>query len=363
MAVPLTNSSAWYNESSIPPNPYAEGTEHPDISLILSQEVIRYVFPIIILFGTIGNVLSILVLYRKAMQRNCSSTYLIMLAVTDMAVLYLSCFKTWLRIVTGGYEMLHINSGMCKTIKYLFFTSTHLSAWFIVLLTCERFLVVCFPFRASRYWIVHRPWIITLVTIGIIMLININYFWTSELIVIRKTLKCVVFEHDTLMCTVFPILNMFIYSFLPAGIVFSFNMAIIATIARHNRFKDAPQQRGITTMLRRQNQQRLTVMLICICLLWLLLSGPYAIISSFIHNASIFVRTISYLLMYVNHAINFYIYCLTGKRFRFELKRMFGYQVYSTKKTRIQLPDTVSPPRRDVMLKMSCRSHNIELYK
>jgi len=34
------------------------------------------------------------------------------------------------------------------------------------------------------------------------------------------------------------------------------------------------------------------------------------------------VKTICFLMMYVNHAINFYLYCLTGKRFRKELAAM-----------------------------------------
>ena len=36
------------------------------------------------------------------------------------------------------------------------------------------------------------------------------------------------------------------------------------------------------------------------------------------------VKTICFLLMYVNHAVNFYLYCLTGKRFRKELAAMLN---------------------------------------
>ena len=36
------------------------------------------------------------------------------------------------------------------------------------------------------------------------------------------------------------------------------------------------------------------------------------------------VKTICFLLMYLNHAINFYLYCLTGKRFRKELTAMLN---------------------------------------
>jgi len=47
--------------------------------------------------------------------------------------------------------------------------------------------------------------------------------------------------------------------------------------------------------------------------------------SSSIHPSRyLLVKTICFLLMYVNHAINFYLYCLTGKRFRRELAAMLN---------------------------------------
>jgi hypothetical protein len=36
-----------------------------------------------------------------------------MLAIADTAVLYVSAFKTWLRIISG-YELSHINAFSCK---------------------------------------------------------------------------------------------------------------------------------------------------------------------------------------------------------------------------------------------------------
>ena len=337
--------------------------------LRIPKGIIIYVFPVILLFGMVGNILSILVLVRKAMQRNNSSTYLIMLAITNMSVLTFSCFKTWLRLVSD-FELLHYSDAMCKILKYVFFTSTHFSAWLVVLLTCERFLVVCFPFRASHFWFVHRPWIVTLITISIIMLTNINQFWTSQLRVTEQGRECAVYDQHNTLCTVFSNLNMLIYSLVPAIIVFSLNTAIIVTIARHRYSGETiTSPRTPLPLIRRQNQQRLTIMLLCICVLWLLLTGPYAIIDSGIplnnmeRGTEYLVRTLAYTFMYINHAINFYIYCLTGKKFRFELKRMCVYKVFSTSK-HMELPVTVSPPRKDATLKLSRRSYPMEqLYK
>jgi len=70
-------------------------------------------------------------------------------------------------------------------------------------------------------------------------------------------------------------------------------------------------------------------MLVVVSVAWLVLTTPFAInslcasiYSRDAHTRAIhvLVRTICFLLMYINHAINFVLYCLTGRKFRVELK-------------------------------------------
>jgi hypothetical protein len=92
--------------------------------------------------------------------------------------------------------------------------------------------------------------------------------------------------------------------------------------------------KGQTTMdtrLVQHNKQQVTVMLLIVSFFWLLLTMPYAVLSlinfHFPNNhsraATFLAKTVSFLLMYLNHGCNFFLYCIAGKKFRTEFVRMF----------------------------------------
>jgi len=72
-------------------------------------------------------------------------------------------------------------------------------------------------------------------------------------------------------------------------------------------------------------------MLLVVSVAWLVLTTPWSVYTIQIRFHSIdprtkatqiLVRTVCFLLMYLNHAINFLFYCLMGRKFRVELKEM-----------------------------------------
>jgi len=79
-------------------------------------------------------------------------------------------------------------------------------------------------------------------------------------------------------------------------------------------------------------QRRLTRMLLFVSFAWLALSAPFALHSLAVNFVSddrnLLAKIVCFLLVYVNHAVNhavnFYLYCVTGSRFRQELRAMFG---------------------------------------
>jgi len=107
--------------------------------------LVRYLFPVIIFVGTTGNLVSAAVMLRQRMRATSIYCYLLVLAVVDTLVLYVSAFKTWLRLVSG-VEWLHLSTAACKTIMFLLLVALHLSAWLIVVVSADRFL----PFSGSK---------------------------------------------------------------------------------------------------------------------------------------------------------------------------------------------------------------------
>jgi len=69
-------------------------------------------------------------------------------------------------------------------------------------------------------------------------------------------------------------------------------------------------------------------MLLVVSFAWLVLTTPFAVCGFLfavgevnVELASILMplKAVAFLLMYTNHAVNFYLYCLTGRKFRREL--------------------------------------------
>lgn len=345
-----SNATAFSNASGVPIET-AGGAAVPDPTGAMARLIFVWCLPPILVVGTVGNILCLVVLQRKAMQTTPSSTYLMCLATADTILLYISAAKTWIRLV-AGFELLHVADGVCRVVKYLFFTSSHLCAWLVVFLSLERFLVVIFPFHAGNTALVQRPGLVTVILLLVIMLINVNVIWTSKLIHLSSGQpSCQLYSEGNWMCRALPIINTLLYSALPSLLILSLNIAIIVQVLRSMRSvrqarllseQSSSSKSGaaptVTThgsgissvgrsnaRLSSKTQRKLTATLMVICVSWLLLSTPYCLMDN-IHalKTNILVRTIAYLLIYVNHAINFYIYCLTGQKFRHELLRAFG---------------------------------------
>lgn len=70
------------------------------------------------------------------------------------------------------------------------------------------------------------------------------------------------------------------------------------------------------------SQTRVTSMLLAVSFAWLFLTSPftiYGIIASITNRWYLMVKAVCFILMYTNHAINFGLYCLAGKKFRRQL--------------------------------------------
>ena len=79
------------NHSNTPVNSFPE--------FLLEQEVWKVGSPILLAVGTVGNILSILVLTRKKLRKITTMFYLAVLAFADLAVLY-----TGKRLLSSPYQ-------------------------------------------------------------------------------------------------------------------------------------------------------------------------------------------------------------------------------------------------------------------
>ena len=293
-----------------------------------------YVLPMVILLGTIGNVFTFVVLVRKRMRNTSVNVYLLLLSCADTGALYFSGFKTWLRLITN-FELLHTSNAGCKCLMFVFLVSLHMSAWLVVAISADRFTAVWFPLRSLTVCNVRRAQIVSIIGFIIISMYNAHVFWTMHLLLKRNGhYSCSPLPTDRFMMDYYPWIKLTTYSCLPFVLVLILNVCICIKIIpgfRQKSMRAGGESQAVHTTAHKDG--KVTTMLVIVSLSWLILTGPFTL-WSFVATQTrdpeekakdFLAKTICFLLMYVNHGINFYLYCVTGKKFRKELKEMiFG---------------------------------------
>lgn len=302
----------------------------------------KYALPVIISLGTIGNVLSLLVLVRCHMRSTSVYHYLMALAIADTCVLYVSAFKTWIRLLTG-FELLYASEFSCRLFSFLFLYSLHLSSWLVVMVTVDRFTVVWFPFRASSWCTVRRARMATVALATLFAAYNGHVFWTYELSddVEMNRVYCGPVKTYQFMAMPFDCLQLLTYSLVPFLVILVLNVAIVSRLrwrpvmlrgrtgGRTNSiFSGSSADRASESSSACGRQAKVTYMLVVVSFAWLVLTLPKSIhtivfeLDPHRYANVVMFRGLSFLLVYVNHAINFYLYCITGRKFRRQLEEL-----------------------------------------
>lgn len=127
-----------------------------DSSQWLSERVANmlnfYYTPAIVLTGSVGNILSVLVFFKTKLRKLSSSYYLAALGISDTCFLLLS-FLGWLNFIDVNITQ---EIAFCQLITFLSGVCSFLSVWFVVAFTVERFIAVLYPLKRQTMCTVSR---------------------------------------------------------------------------------------------------------------------------------------------------------------------------------------------------------------
>ncbi|KAK7497659.1 hypothetical protein BaRGS_00011054, partial [Batillaria attramentaria] len=143
----------------------------------LQKHLLLYVPPILIVLGTFGNLFSFVVLRRRAMAKVSSYLYLASLAIADSLVLYVGLLRLWVGELTGN-DFHHSSNWACKLLVLFGYMVSDVSVWLIIAVTVERYIVVCFPLRASTMCNTNRAKKVIAFLVLLMFSINLHFFWT-----------------------------------------------------------------------------------------------------------------------------------------------------------------------------------------
>lgn len=248
-------------------------------------------------------------------------------------------------------------------------------------------MVVCKPLKLVDCYNIKRALKVTSVIAAVLLILHLHFAWTVQVVYFPYDEsfipQCAAgIKYMTLIEEVWPWVDALIYSFVPFVLILVFNSCIIKQISNANRLRHEitseqvsttasfPQYAGAgssgsgcgaaTAIITRSrfagyDSGKLTVMLLTISFAFLLTTLPanISLIASNVwtpnphnlHQMAQFrlFRTITELLMYLNHSCNFYLYCASGRKFRVHLCRLFRLNKYACGYTNVQVLHTNKP--------------------
>jgi len=291
---------------------------------LLAKAILPYAWAVLLLMGSIGNCLTIAVMIRPKLRENLTSLLFMALAVADQMVLIFGPFLVLLtRLPPSYFSFKNYSDWSCKLNRFIFHLSSQCASWILLIITCERFLAVLFPVRYKQWISRIRGMVIVLVTVSISALANIHYVFTQA----RNNGRCATTkEAYYFVLTWLPWIEILMTSIIPASLIFSGNICILVRIF-HAKY-EAEKQMNIKQST--VNTTSLTLMLLSTSFIYMLTTLPryiYQAIQMLIwtENSTAdagykyrIINDYSYVLLFFNSAINFWIYIFSGARFRTE---------------------------------------------
>ena len=274
-----------------------------------------YGSPVVITVGTMGNLLSVVVMLRQNLRKYTTSLYLLVLAVVDTVVLYAGLLRHWIRELFGT-DIRDGSIAACRIHPFVLYLAIHVEACIIVCVGIERMVAVFFPHKAKRIF-TRRFAACQMAIIGAILSgVNSHYYWTFTLINGRCHRDP---RYEYFMRNVRPWIHFCLTSLMPFLVMLVTNSAIAAKLIHTNHV------RNVKLNVRKDEKlTSMTVILLSISVIFLLTTGPMAVLSivfALIDDPVPYrlVWSSLNLLFYTNYSVNFSLYCVSAPRFRREL--------------------------------------------
>ena len=94
-----------------------------------------------IIFGTVGNMLTLFVLCKPNMRKHSTFTYLTILSLCDTLALYFGLFRDYL---VYKYNIDVYGDYLCKFHVFFFYFVLHMASWLLVAVNIDRLIAASF---------------------------------------------------------------------------------------------------------------------------------------------------------------------------------------------------------------------------
>lgn len=318
-----------------------------------SMAIWKYTPPIIITVGTVGHALTIIAVNNRSRPATSFSVYLTALAVVDLIVLYSLTLSNWL---VYGFDVSIKDTGrvLCKLYYFLSFCLTQLSSWLVMCLTVERVLCI---FLSKISGQLPGPRVGLFVIGGVVFFLcclNAHTMYGRDIVDTTEGKLCGFIDNNykAFFYTYWNKIHFIVYFALPITVIILGNSAIVLKL-----YRSASAISSTTSATAKRTRQVFLITLM-ISVAFIVLVSPLPLLF-FIAPVKVteLSATVFFHMIYVNHAINFFLYVLSGSRFRNDLKKAFRRCLFKMTNS-----ETIAMTSSSVEVPMRNSSH-IQTYK
>ncbi len=273
--------------------------------------------------GVLSNIISFLVMNMKHNKKSTTCLYMSVIAVADSLVL-VRRFLAWTTVMAKAYSSEDM-VWVCKVNYVTHYVFTGFSAYSIVFMTFDKFCAIMFPHKANVLCTRNKVGKITVLNAFIVALIYLPKALFSGK---DPNNLCTGYTHKAWYIDVYKILLLVYYPLIPVCALFFFNISIIKAVCRRPNRKTHPEKR--------LQDRQMTVMLLMVTFVFIVLLLPFEISDAFLMGSlstetpagaakSTLVFQVTSNLMMLNYCVNFYLYLLSGSKFRNDLRSLLGF--------------------------------------
>ncbi|CAF1544696.1 unnamed protein product [Adineta ricciae] len=293
-----------------------------------------------LIFGTFGNVFNIIIFTRPALRTNPCSMYFLAGSINNIIFIYSGIFVRYM-IDAWNLDITLTSVVICKFRQYISACSFALYSWFIVLASIDRFLSSSKSAQLRQLSSLSIARKVILLTIIIMLLFYslVLFFFAIDLNYSKIACYIPSIQYNAIYFSIEPLISVVI----PVLLQTIFGILLIVNVrSMHNRV--VPIGDNARNERQRSNDRQLIKMHLLQVLMANLLLAPYVAITSYnsiaitilkqplsIHDQTIvlFTLTLARYFASTNPVISFYLYTLSGPKFRNEFKRCsrHGFQV------------------------------------
>ncbi|XP_068083712.1 nociceptin receptor [Anabrus simplex] len=315
------------------------------------QKIELYYTPVLVVLGSVGNSISMLVFFSTKLRKLSSSFYLGALAISDTGFL-ITLFVTWLEMLDVSFFS---RPGFCSLFNYMAFVCSFLSSWFVVAFTVERFVAVRYPLRRPSMCTVTRAKAVLLGLTLLGLIAFSPYAFIIHAVPQPKengtaAMYCDIKEDWKPFANIYNYADTVVTFCLPVVVISALNASISQTVWRLARVRrsmtllersapPASAEQGHRSSGRRSkvrstsSQTKVTKMLLVVSTVFLCLNLPsyvMRVLSFVMVNGTsaqeaqqfVIIQHLLNQLFNTNFGINFALYCISGQNFRRSLVSM-----------------------------------------